>query len=395
MDSRATPVTPPAAPDQPPDTRHVFVSYAAEDRDAARTLSEALLRRGYAVWWDRLITGGTLWGEEIERAITGSWAVIVLWSDASVRSDFVRAEARSAAERHILIPAFIGACEPPMPFGEYHTLDLTAWDEGNPDAIDVVAEALERLRNGPLEGKPVWPRTAPDHHGASRAGAFVRYGTELFQLTTGPKTFLLGKWLEADRASDAARFYVATSVLKLIVGLPLSLKLGSGVGEEMLGTFVYGSIRLLALGAVVHAAFRLVGGSAGAIATLSGFAYVYSLQTLVFECTQGFTVGLLQLAAPSVADTILRELAAGREADALQRVVSEQGFAMSAFFIALAWWPLFAVPFACWGAFRIQHRVSRPRSAVAAAFAAVLGLLVYSVTVLLTFVNAGLRGTNP
>jgi len=371
--------------------RHVFVSYAAEDRDAARALAEALVQRGFAVWWDRFLAGGTLWGEEIERAIDKSWAVIVLWSDASVRSDFVRAEARSAAERHILIPAFIAACEPPMPFGEYQTLDLTAWDKANPDAIDVVTEALERLRSRPVEGEPTEPPgETPDHHsGVSRGGAFVRYWTELFQLTTGPKTFLLGKWLEADRASDAARFYFATSVLKLIVGLPLSLKLGGGVGEEILGTLVYGSIRLLALGAVVHAAFRLVGGSARAIATLSGFAYVYSLQTLVFECTQGFTVGLLRLAAPSVADTILRELAAGREADALQRVVTEQGLAMSALFIALAWWPLFVVPFACWGAFRIQHGLSRPRSAVAAAFAVVLGLLVYGVTVLLTFVNAG------
>ena len=142
------------------DARHVFVSYAAEDREAARTLSEALVRRGYAVWWDRLITGGALWGQEIERAIAESWAVIVLWSGSSVRSDYVRAEARSAAERHILIPAFIGPCEPPMPFGEYQTLDLTAWDEAHPDALDVVTEALERLRRRPVGTSPHRRRNA-------------------------------------------------------------------------------------------------------------------------------------------------------------------------------------------------------------------------------------------
>ena len=308
------------------DARHVFVSYAAEDREAARTLSEALVRRGYAVWWDRLITGGALWGQEIERAIAESWAVIVLWSGSSVRSDYVRAEARSAAERHILIPAFIGPCEPPMPFGEYQTLDLTAWDEAHPDALDVVTEALERLRRRPAGDEPASPpeRTL-DRPGASLAGAFVRYWTELFQLAAGPKTFLQARWLEADRLSDAARFYAASAVLKLIIGLPLALKIGGGAGEEILGTFVYGSIRMLALGAVVHAAWRLVGGSATATATLTGFAYVYSLQILVFECTQGFAVGTLQMAAPATADTIFREVAAGRGLEALERAVSEHG----------------------------------------------------------------------
>jgi TIR domain-containing protein len=377
------------APRPDADAPHVFVSYASEDREAARRISEALLRRGYAVWWDRLIAGGTLWGEEIERAIGKSWAVIVLWSDSSVRSDYVRAEARSAAERHILIPAFIGACDPPMPFGEYQTLDLTTWNETSPDALDVVTEALERLRR-PMTSEPARPPARPpEHQGASGAGALVRYWTELFQLATGPKTYLLAKWLEADRVSDAARFYVATAVLKLVVGLPLSLKLGGGVGQEILATAVYGSIRMLALGAVVHLAWRLVGGTAGATTTLSGFAYVYSLQTLVFECTQGFAVGLLRLAAPSTADTIVREVTAGRAAEALQRVVSEQGLMMSGGFIALAWWPLFAVPFACWGAFRIHHGVSRARSAIALALSAVLGLIAYGVSVFLSYVNAG------
>ena len=132
---------------------------------------------------------------------------------------------------------------------------------------------------------------------------------------------------------------------------------------------------MLALGAVVHAAWRIVGGSATATATLTGYAYVYSLQILVFECTQGFAVGLLRMAAPATADTIFREVAAGRGLEALERAVSEHGLLTSAFLIALACWPLFAVPFACWGAFRIHHRVSRARSVVALALAALLGLI--------------------
>src|SRR5688572_9477678 len=83
---------------------HVFLSYAAEDAAVARLLADDLSRLGFRVWWDRLISGGAQWGPEIERAIDDARAVVVLWSPASVASHFVRAEARTAAERQALIP---------------------------------------------------------------------------------------------------------------------------------------------------------------------------------------------------------------------------------------------------------------------------------------------------
>jgi hypothetical protein len=96
---------------------HIFLSYAAEDRDVAGQLAAALSNRGELVWWDRLIDGGSLWAEEIDRALSQARVVVVLWSNASVVSSYVRAEARTAADRHILIPAMIEVCEPPMLLG--------------------------------------------------------------------------------------------------------------------------------------------------------------------------------------------------------------------------------------------------------------------------------------
>ena len=103
------------------------MSYASEDREVAGQLAGDLVARGLHVWWDRLIEGGTVWAEEIDRALANAAAVVVLWSPASSQSHFVRAEARAAAERSALVPAIIDACQPPMPFGEYQTLDLTRW----------------------------------------------------------------------------------------------------------------------------------------------------------------------------------------------------------------------------------------------------------------------------
>ena len=36
----------------------VFISYASEDRDRVRPLAEALLSRGFNVWWDRSLSAG-------------------------------------------------------------------------------------------------------------------------------------------------------------------------------------------------------------------------------------------------------------------------------------------------------------------------------------------------
>lgn len=364
---------------------HIFISYAAEDRDLARRLADALVAHGHSVWWDRLIAGGALWGPAIDRALADAWAVIVLWSPASVRSDFVRAEARHAADRGVLVPARLEACEPPMPFGEYQTIDLAEWrTDVSPLAPPPLLDALQVVRTGVGLERPE-PRA---ESGPSRPW-LLTYFMDLFQLGTGPKTFLLAKWDESQRVSHASRFYVTTAALRLLIGLPLVLKLDGGVSWEMFGALVYGPLRMLALGGVVHLAFRAVGGTGTAVGTLVAFAYLYSLQMLLFECTQGIAVGVLRLAAPELAERIFAGVIAGQASDTMIAAVQEQGVGRSATFLALAWWPLVLVPFAGWGAFRVRHRVSRLRSAAAALLALVLGFLAYSASVFLSYVNSG------
>jgi hypothetical protein len=364
---------------------HIFVSYAAEDRDPARRLADALTAQGHTVWWDRLITGGASWGPVIDRALADAWAVIVLWSPASVRSDFVRAEARRAADRGILVPVRLQACEPPMPFGEYQTIDLIDWRAGSSsvvpqpllDALQYVRDGsgVERIesQSGSVPGRP-W---------------LLGYVTDLFQLATGPKTFLAAKWDESERVARAGRFYSMTAALKLTIGLPLVMKLGGSIGWEIFGAFVYGPLRMLALGGVVHLAFRAVGGTGRAVGTLVAFAYLHSLQMLLFECTQGVAVGVLRLAAPELAERIFAGMIAGQARDTMLAAVQEQGLGRSATFLVVAWSPLVLVPFAGWGAFRLRHQVSKLRSAAAAVLALVLGFLAYGATVFLSYMNSG------
>jgi hypothetical protein len=225
----------------------------------------------------------------------------------------------------------------------------------------------------------------------ARSWTLLGYWTDLFQLATAPKTFLLAKWDEPNRVASAGRFYAFSTVLKLLVGLPFVLKIDGGAVWEIFSTIVYAPLRMLALGAVVHLAFRAVGGRALAVGTLTAFAYLHSLQMLLFECAQGVAVALLELLSPEVVDRIFAALAAGEESDTLVQIMEEYGLLPSAAFLALIYWPLFVVPFVGWGAFRVRHQVSRWRSAAAAVIAIVLGMLAYSASVLLSYTKASPR----
>ena len=70
-----------------------FLSYARADQDRAAKLARALETAGVDLWWDTMIEGGAAFAKSIEAALENSNAVIVVWSAASVGSDWVLDEA--------------------------------------------------------------------------------------------------------------------------------------------------------------------------------------------------------------------------------------------------------------------------------------------------------------
>ena len=103
----------------------MFLSYAREDEERAGKLANALDSAGHKVWWDNRIHGGSRFSEEIDRELSDSDAVVVLWSPASVTSGWVLDEAAEGRDSGKLIPAIIRPCRPPLGFRQYQSLDLT------------------------------------------------------------------------------------------------------------------------------------------------------------------------------------------------------------------------------------------------------------------------------
>jgi hypothetical protein len=121
----------------------IFISYASEDRERARALSETLGARGWSVWWDREIPLGQSFDEVIEKALKNAKCVIVLWSTVSVASEWVRNEASEGKRRGILVPVFIEPVDAPLAFRLLNGADLRDWSGDASDAE--FARLVERV----------------------------------------------------------------------------------------------------------------------------------------------------------------------------------------------------------------------------------------------------------
>jgi hypothetical protein len=153
--------TPRRAPAEPPT---VFISYAREDRMVAQRFAKVLGDRRWRVWWDAEIDGGKPFGDVIEEMLTKARLVVVLWSDHSIESTFVRDEAARALKMQKLLPVRITDVELPIGFGQIHTLDLLNWRGADDDAalIAVIDEI------GDLVGRAPSPPPAPAAGDANR-----------------------------------------------------------------------------------------------------------------------------------------------------------------------------------------------------------------------------------
>src|SRR5262245_41773808 len=105
----------------------VFISYAREDRTKAEHIASGLATIGLGVFWDGEIPPGQTWSDYIESKLSQCKAVIVLWSEHSIKSQWVREEARMGREHAKLIPVMLDGSAAPFGFGEVQAADLSRW----------------------------------------------------------------------------------------------------------------------------------------------------------------------------------------------------------------------------------------------------------------------------
>jgi len=94
----------------------IFLSYDSADRERVRPLVELLHDQGWQVWWDRKISPGDTWDQSLASAIESSKCILIVWSNESVESRWVRKEAAEGDRRKKIVPMMIDECEIPFAF---------------------------------------------------------------------------------------------------------------------------------------------------------------------------------------------------------------------------------------------------------------------------------------
>ena len=207
----------------------VFISYASEDRDRAGMLASALGSLGWSVWWDRKIVAGHVFDEAIERELETAKSVVVLWSQHSITSEWVRNEAAVASERGVLVPATIDSVKVPLGFRRKQTADLIDW-KGDPShsgfqaLCEGVASAIGSLApHRPTQRQELKARFSPRWVAAAVAIVAVAAGLGVYltrpsRTTTAPPIPQIERSVPGIPADDKKPLAPVASLADLVVG---------------------------------------------------------------------------------------------------------------------------------------------------------------------------------
>ncbi len=147
--------------------RRVFISYAFEEAEFANRLVGDLTKAGIGCWLDtERIGGGEKWVLALSAAILNSYAVVLIATRKSLRSDWVQKEIAWAKNNKIEIIPLLR--EPVMKESEYFLVNdfqwISAMNEGEYSAaLPKLTRSLESLKpkNRPAENVGKIPRAIP------------------------------------------------------------------------------------------------------------------------------------------------------------------------------------------------------------------------------------------
>ena len=123
----------------------VFVSYARKDLNRVEPIVKVLQDYGWSVFWDLEIPPGETWRGYIKKRLDESRCVLVVWSQISINSDWVIAEAEEAKKRGIMVPVRLDAVEAPFGFNHIHAADLSDW--GNNAQHSKFCQCIESIKS--------------------------------------------------------------------------------------------------------------------------------------------------------------------------------------------------------------------------------------------------------
>jgi len=205
----------------------VFISYAREDRARAEQVARGLEAMGLNAFWDTDIPPGQTWADYIEGKLGVCKAVVVLWSQHSTKSQWVREEARMGRDKSKLIPAIIDGASPPLGFGEVQAANLANWNGQTNDvewtrfanAVHYAVRGADAAapQPAPAPQPQAQPRPAYTPPPSSTAGAAASSGNPVEYITKCLRLYVDGKGRA--RRSEYGWFYLFVFVAGVVAYL--------------------------------------------------------------------------------------------------------------------------------------------------------------------------------
>ncbi|ANY19370.1 Tetratricopeptide repeat protein [Tsuneonella dongtanensis] len=284
----------------------IFFSYSRQDRDRALPIIRMLEGRGFNVWWDGLLEGGTAFARTTEAALESADAIVVLWSETSVQSHWVRDEATRGRDRGRMVPVSIDGNQPPIGFRQIQVLDLTKWKgkENAPEMDELVRAVLAVSGNSDLQ-LPVTkaaPTAGPGR--ASRRAVLVGGGAALVLVGGGLA------WWQFRPPADDGRTGIAVLPFENLSGDPEQAYFSDGLTSEI-RTVLARNHQLQVIGSVSSDSFRDKQEEMDSIGKALGVAFLLNGNVQKMGEIVKITAGLINVAtgASTWAESFERPLA--------------------------------------------------------------------------------------
>jgi len=135
----------------------IFISYATADRPRAKLVADLLASCGWSVFWDAHIKAAADWREVLQSELDRAGAVVTLWSEGSIASDWVKEEAERGRSR--LVSVRLDEVDLPLGFSRQQAVNLIGWRGGKTGEIDKLVEAVSATLRQPPKQRPKIPKS--------------------------------------------------------------------------------------------------------------------------------------------------------------------------------------------------------------------------------------------
>lgn len=124
----------------------IFISYSSGDKTTVKKIAGLLESKGWTVWWDRQIPIGQKYDTVIENELHKASCVLVIWTQRSIASEWVKNEASEAAQKGILVPVILEQVELPLAFKRIESAMLIEWDgsEEHPE-LEILFSSIQNI----------------------------------------------------------------------------------------------------------------------------------------------------------------------------------------------------------------------------------------------------------